>query len=35
LQDMPALQDGCLVAPTTPGLGLNLDEAAVTRYRVG
>jgi L-alanine-DL-glutamate epimerase-like enolase superfamily enzyme len=35
LQEMPALEDGCLVAPKTPGLGLNLDEAAVTRYRVG
>jgi L-alanine-DL-glutamate epimerase-like enolase superfamily enzyme len=35
LQDMPALEDGCLVAPKTPGLGLKLDEAAVTRYRVG
>jgi len=34
LQAMPALEDGCLVAPKTPGLGLNLDEAAsrVTRW---
>jgi L-alanine-DL-glutamate epimerase-like enolase superfamily enzyme len=32
---MPALEDGCLVAPKTPGLGLKLDEAAVARYRVG
>jgi L-alanine-DL-glutamate epimerase-like enolase superfamily enzyme len=31
---MPALQDGCLVAPKMPGLGLELDEAAVKRYRV-
>jgi L-alanine-DL-glutamate epimerase-like enolase superfamily enzyme len=35
LQEMPALEDGCLVAPKTPGLGLELDEAAVARYRVG
>jgi L-alanine-DL-glutamate epimerase-like enolase superfamily enzyme len=35
LQEMPALQEGCLVAPKTPGLGLKLDEAAVRRYRVG
>jgi L-alanine-DL-glutamate epimerase-like enolase superfamily enzyme len=35
LQAMPALEDGCLVASKTPGLGLTLDEAAVMRYRVG
>jgi L-alanine-DL-glutamate epimerase-like enolase superfamily enzyme len=35
LREMPALEDGCLVAPKTPGLGLDLDEAAVARYRVG
>jgi L-talarate/galactarate dehydratase len=35
LRQMPALEDGCLVAPKTPGLGLELDEAAVKRYRVG
>jgi L-alanine-DL-glutamate epimerase-like enolase superfamily enzyme len=35
LRDMPALENGCLVAPKAPGLGLELDEAAVTRYRVG
>jgi L-alanine-DL-glutamate epimerase-like enolase superfamily enzyme len=34
LRHMPALQDGCLVAPKMPGLGLELDEAAVKRYRV-
>jgi L-talarate/galactarate dehydratase len=33
LQAMPALEDGCLVAPKTPGLGLDLDTAAVQRYR--
>jgi L-alanine-DL-glutamate epimerase-like enolase superfamily enzyme len=32
---MPALEDGALVAPKAPGLGLELDEAAVRRYRVG
>ena len=35
LRAMPALEDGCLVAPKTPGLGLELDDTAVTRYRVG
>ena len=34
LQAMPVLEDGCLVAPNTPGLGVKLDEAAVARYRV-
>jgi L-alanine-DL-glutamate epimerase-like enolase superfamily enzyme len=35
LREMPALEDGALVAPKAPGLGLELDEAAVRRYRVG
>jgi L-alanine-DL-glutamate epimerase-like enolase superfamily enzyme len=35
LQAMPTLEDGCLVTPKTPGLGLELDEAAVRRYRIG
>jgi L-alanine-DL-glutamate epimerase-like enolase superfamily enzyme len=35
LRQMPALEDGCLVASQAPGLGLELDEAAVARYRVG
>jgi L-talarate/galactarate dehydratase len=34
LQTMPALQDGNLVAPQAPGLGLVLDEGAVQRFRV-
>jgi L-alanine-DL-glutamate epimerase-like enolase superfamily enzyme len=34
LQTMPALQDGNLVAPQAPGLGLALDEDAVQRFRV-
>jgi L-alanine-DL-glutamate epimerase-like enolase superfamily enzyme len=33
LQEMPRLEDGCLVAPQAPGLGLKLDEAAVQRSR--
>jgi hypothetical protein len=32
---MPALEDGCLVAPKAPGLGLEFDAAAIERYRVG
>lgn len=35
LQAMPALEDGCLVVPKAPGLGVELDEAAVRRWRVG
>ncbi len=34
LREMPALEDGHLVAPKAPGLGLELDEAAVRRYRI-
>jgi L-alanine-DL-glutamate epimerase-like enolase superfamily enzyme len=34
LRGMPALEDGCLVAPKAAGLGLELDEAAVRRYGV-
>lgn len=34
LRQMPTLEDGCLVAPKTPGLGLELDEAAIERYRL-
>jgi L-alanine-DL-glutamate epimerase-like enolase superfamily enzyme len=32
---MPRLEHGELVAPAAPGLGLELDDAAVQRYRVG
>jgi L-alanine-DL-glutamate epimerase-like enolase superfamily enzyme len=32
LQSMPALEDGCLVAPQSPGLGLALDADAVRSY---
>lgn len=35
LRAMPTLEDGCLVAPKGPGLGTELDTAAVQRYRVG
>jgi L-alanine-DL-glutamate epimerase-like enolase superfamily enzyme len=34
LTSMPRLEDGELVAPHAPGLGLELDEAAVQRHRV-
>jgi L-alanine-DL-glutamate epimerase-like enolase superfamily enzyme len=34
LKSMPRLEHGELVAPGTPGLGLELDAAAVQRYRV-
>ena len=34
LRSMPVLQDGCLMVPQIPGLGLELDEVAVRRYRV-
>jgi L-talarate/galactarate dehydratase len=35
LTSMPRLENGELVAPPGPGLGLELDEAAVRRYQVG
>jgi L-alanine-DL-glutamate epimerase-like enolase superfamily enzyme len=31
---MPRIERGELVAPPTPGLGLELDDAAVRRYLV-
>jgi L-alanine-DL-glutamate epimerase-like enolase superfamily enzyme len=34
LRVMPRLEQGELVAPSAPGLGLELDEAAIQRYRV-
>ena len=34
LDAMPKLEDGNLVAPSGPGLGLELDEDAVRRHRV-
>jgi L-alanine-DL-glutamate epimerase-like enolase superfamily enzyme len=34
LRAMPRLEAGQLVAPATPGLGLELDPAAVQRYRI-
>jgi L-alanine-DL-glutamate epimerase-like enolase superfamily enzyme len=33
--EMPTMEDGCLVVPTGPGLGVELDEGAVAKYRVG
>jgi L-alanine-DL-glutamate epimerase-like enolase superfamily enzyme len=35
LQEMPRLEDGCLIAPQAPGLGLALDDAVVKRCRAG
>jgi len=32
---MPRVERGELVAPSGPGLGLQLDEAAIRRHRVG
>ena len=34
LQTSPVLEDGHLVAPSAPGLGLELDETAIQRFRV-
>jgi len=34
LRAMPRIENGELVAPGGPGLGLELDEAAVRRHRV-
>ena len=35
LHAMPLVENGDLILPKTPGLGLTLDEAAVRRFRVG
>lgn len=35
LKAMPLLEEGQLIAPKAPGLGIELDEAAVQRYRIG
>ena len=34
LEAMPRVEKGDLVAPQAPGLGLELNEGAVRRYRV-
>lgn len=34
LAEMPAIEDGRMVPPPAPGLGLSLDEVAVQRYRL-
>jgi L-alanine-DL-glutamate epimerase-like enolase superfamily enzyme len=34
LQAMPRIEDGNLVAPSAPGIGLSLDQEAVSRCRV-
>lgn len=34
LKRMPIMENGDLVAPSAPGLGLELDETAIQRYRV-
>ena len=33
-QEPPQLEDGLLVAPDRPGIGVTLDEAALAKYRV-
>jgi L-alanine-DL-glutamate epimerase-like enolase superfamily enzyme len=34
-EETPAIEDGQLVVPKKPGLGLAFDQAAIERYRVG
>jgi L-alanine-DL-glutamate epimerase-like enolase superfamily enzyme len=34
LRDPPAVEDGWIAIPTGPGLGVEVDEAAVERYAV-
>ena len=34
-EETPALEGGQLVVPSTPGLGLAFDQAALKRYQVG
>ena len=33
-QETPAIEDGELVLPQTPGLGLAFDEGVIAKYRV-
>jgi muconate cycloisomerase len=33
--ELPTMDDGALVVPTGPGLGVELDEEALAKYRVG
>lgn len=32
---LPLAEDGCLPVPTSPGLGITLDDETVARYTVG
>ena len=34
VQAMPAIEAGQLIAPEAPGLGIDLDEDAVRRFRL-
>jgi L-alanine-DL-glutamate epimerase-like enolase superfamily enzyme len=34
-EETPAIEDGQLVVPKKPGLGLAFDQAALERYQVG
>jgi len=34
-EEAPPIEDGQLVVPTRPGLGLTFDAAAIARYQVG
>lgn len=33
--ELPTMVDGALVVPTGPGLGVEIDEAALAKYRIG
>jgi L-alanine-DL-glutamate epimerase-like enolase superfamily enzyme len=34
-EEVPAIEDGKIVVPKKPGLGLEFDKAAIERYQVG
>jgi L-alanine-DL-glutamate epimerase-like enolase superfamily enzyme len=34
VRDLPPLVDGCVIVPEGPGLGIELDEAVLERFRV-
>jgi L-alanine-DL-glutamate epimerase-like enolase superfamily enzyme len=35
VEETPAIEDGQIVVPKKPGLGLAFDQAAIKRYQVG
>jgi L-alanine-DL-glutamate epimerase-like enolase superfamily enzyme len=34
-EEVPAIEEGQIVVPDRPGLGLSFDQAALQRYQIG